>query len=144
MDPQQTGDAQLVAAKKARIRLDAFLLKNPATVSRGEMLQAAADQEIVAAQYQRQGDKIASAGALEMSRTLHTGSPQAYANLMARWKADGDMLLILKAQYAAKNAMMGAQYISNVYVSGDAAMANVISNINNSPYQTIVVPVVPR
>jgi hypothetical protein len=140
----QPGDAQLAAAQKARARLDAFLLKVPATVSSREMLQAAADEDIVAAQYRRQGDKVSVANAEELSRLLHTGSPQTYANVMAEWKANGDKLAILKAQYAARTAMMGSRYISNVYVSGDAAMANVITNINHSPYQTIVVPVVPR
>jgi hypothetical protein len=141
---EPSGNAQLAAAQKARVRLDAFLVKNPATVSRSEMLAAAADEDIVAAQYRRQNDQLSAADSEELSRTFHTGSPQAYVNLVAQWKANGDRLAIMRANNAAHTAMIGARFMSNVYVSGDAAMANVISNINNSPYQTIVVPVGPK
>jgi hypothetical protein len=98
----------------------------------------------MAAQYQHQGAPALAANAQALARTLHTGSPQAYANVVAQQRANtanNDALAIARAQYSARTAMMGAQFMSNVMVSGDAAMANVITNINNSPYQTIVVPV---
>lgn len=55
-----------------------------------------------------------------------------------------DRLLIMRAQLKAQQAINGARAISNMYLFGDAAMANVITNINNSPYETVVVPVVPK
>jgi hypothetical protein len=144
VNPPPPPDAQLAAAMKALARTDAFLKKDPSTVSSREMLQAAADEDLMAAQYRRQGAPALAANADALARTLHTGSPQAYANLVAQQKANAannDALAIARAQYSARNAMMGARFMSNVMVSGDAAMANVITNINHSPYQTIVVPV---
>ena len=143
VNPPPPPDAQLAAAMKALARVEAFRKKDPSTVTSREMLRAAADEDLVAAQFRRQGaPSLAFAEAL--SRTLHTGSPRAWANMVAQQRANAgneDALLIARAQYSAQTAMMGARYMSNVMVSGDAAMANVITNINNAPYHTIVVPV---
>jgi hypothetical protein len=73
---------------------------------------------------------VSAEGFEELSRTLHTGSKQAYVNLMAQWKANGEMLAVMRAQFAAKSAMRNAAAIGNAYAMGDATMANVIANIN--------------
>ena len=75
----------------------------------------------------------------DIARAMHAGK----AVYQAR-QENVDRQLILQAQLKAQQAINGARAISNAYVFGDAAMANVITNINNSPYQTVVVPVVPK
>jgi hypothetical protein len=133
VNPSQPSDPQLAAATDALARVDAFKAKDPNTVSEKEMLSAAKDADLVALQYRRQGSKrdvVDAEGFEELSRTLHTGNKQAYVNLMAQWKANGEMLAVMRAQFAAKSAMRNAAAIGNAYAVGDAAMANVIANIN--------------
>jgi hypothetical protein len=145
--PSQPADPQLAAALKAQERVTAFIAKDPNSVTRQDMLSTAKDSDQVALQMHRQGGKsdlLNAAYYEELSAALHTGGKQAYVNLMAQWKANGEMLEIMRAQYAARSAMNAARAISNMYVIGDAGMANVISNINHSPYETVVVPVTPK
>jgi hypothetical protein len=133
VNPSQPADPQLAAATEALARVEAFKAKDPNTVSEKELLSAAKDADIVALQYRRQGSKqevVSAEGFEELSRTLHTGSKQAYVNLMAQWKANGEMLAVMRAQFAAKSAMRNAAAIGNAYAMGDATMANVIANIN--------------
>jgi hypothetical protein len=143
----QPNDPQLAAAEAALDRVNAFKAKDPNSVTQQELLSAANDSDLVAQQYRRSGGKqnlVNAGGFEELAAALHTGSKQAYVNLMAQWKANGEMLAIMRAQYAARSARTAARAISNMYVINDAGMANVISNINNSPNQTIVVPVTPK
>ncbi len=129
----QSADPQLTAASEALTRVDAFKAKDPTTVSEQELLLAAKDADLVALQYRRQGSKkdlVSAQGFEELARTLHTGNKQAYVNLMAQWKANGDMLAVLRAQFAAQQAMRNAAAIGNAYAMGDAAMANAVANIN--------------
>jgi hypothetical protein len=133
VNPSQPADPQLAAATEALARVEAFKAKDPNTVSEKEILSAAKDADLVAVQYRRQGSKqdvVHAEGFEELSRTLHTGNKQAYVNLMAQWKANGEMLAVMRAQFAAKSAMRNAAAIGNAYATGDAAMANAVANIN--------------
>jgi hypothetical protein len=103
---------------------------------------AAKDADLVVQLYSRPGpnQNLALAAQWEdIARAMHAGK----AVYQAR-QENVDRQLILQAQLKAQQAINGARAISNAYVFGDAAMANVITNINNSPYQTVVVPVVPK
>ena len=134
--PKQPADPQLAAASEALMRVEAFKAKDPNTVSEPELLSAAKDADLVALQFRRQGSKkdlVSAEGFEELARTLHTGDKQAYRNLMAQWRANSDMLSVMRAQLAAQTAMRNAAAIGNAYAMGDAAMANAVANINPPP-----------
>jgi hypothetical protein len=140
VNPPAPPDAQLAAANKARARADEFLKKPPSTVTSREMLTAAADQDLLAAQYRRQGAADLAKDAENIARVLHTGSPQAYAAAAPQWAANRDALAIARAQERARIAASTAQLISTRTLTGNAAFASVMSNIPNSPYRQFVSP----
>lgn len=49
-------------------------------------------------------DLKAAADYEELSATLHTGDPQAYLNMLTQWRANGEMIAMMKAQ--ANNATL--------------------------------------
>jgi hypothetical protein len=140
VNPPAPPDAQLAAAIKARARADEFLKKPPSTVTSREMLAAAADQDLLAAQYRRQGAADLAKDAENIARVLHTGSPQAYVAAAPQWAANRDALAIARAQERARIAASTAQLISTRTLTGNAAFASVMSNIPNSPYRQFVSP----
>ncbi len=140
--PPQTADASTAAGLAALERSTKFTGRTAATVSEEELPAAAKDADLVVELYRRPGPNQNQALAAQwedIARAMRAGK----AVYQAR-QENVDRLLIMQAQLKAQQAINGARAISNMYVFGDAAMANVIANINNSPYQTVVVPVVPK
>jgi hypothetical protein len=140
--PGQPADSSTAAGLAALQRSTTFTRRLAATVPEQELPAAAKDADLVVQLYSRPGpnQNLALAAQWEdIARAMHAGK----AVYQAR-QENVDRQLILQAQLKAQQAINGARAISNAYVFGDAAMANVITNINNSPYQTVVVPVVPK
>jgi hypothetical protein len=136
-------DPQLNAAQMAQDRVTAFMAKDPNSATRQEMLSTAKDSDLVALQYRRQGGKSDlsyAASYEELSATLHTGEPQAFLNMLAQWRANGEMVAIMRAQSRARFAANAATAMRNAVVSMNAATANIIENMGNSPYRTVVRP----
>ena len=136
VNPSRPADPQLAAALEAEARSDAFVKTDPNTVSDQDLLRAAKDADLVAVQCRRQGtqqDLVNAATWDERARIMRTGK-EAYlklqANTRAQNQANTDMLVIMRAQYAAQSAMRNAAAIGNMYALGDAAMANAVSNVN--------------
>jgi len=132
VNPSRPADPQLAAALEAEARSDAFVKTDPNTVSDQDLLRAAKDADLVAVQCRRQGtqqDLVNAATWDERARIMRAGK-EAYLKLQANTQANTDMLVIMRAQYAAQSAMRNAAAIGNMYALGDAAMANAITNIN--------------
>ena len=140
VNPPAPPDAQVAAALTARARADEFLKKPPSTVTSREMLTAAADQDLLAAQYRRQGSPALAQVAENISRVLHTGNPQAYAAAAPQWAANNDALAVAQAEERARIAASTARLISTRMLLNNAAFANVMSNVPNSPYRSFVTP----
>jgi hypothetical protein len=140
VNPPAPPDAQLAAALKARMRADAFLKKPPGTVTSREMLAAAADQDLLAAQYRRQGSPALANDAESIARVLHTGSPQAYAAAAPQWAANKDALAIAQAEERARIAASTARLVSTRMLLNNTAFANVMSQVPHSPYTSLVTP----
>jgi hypothetical protein len=139
---QPQKDPQLAAAVAAAERANTFTKRNAATVTEQELAAAAKDVDLVALECRRLGtpQDLANAAAWEeIARSMRAGK-----EVYRQRQANADALLIAQAMAKAQGAMNRARAISNMYVINDAGMANVIANINHSPYETIVVPVAPR
>jgi hypothetical protein len=104
------------------------------------MLTAAADQDLLAAQYRRQGSPALAQLAENIARVLHTGSPQAYAAAAPQWAANNDALAIAQAEERARIAASTARLISvrMLHNNANTTFANVMSNLPNSPYRPFV------
>lgn len=137
VNPPAPPDAQLAAALKARVRADAFLNRPPSSVTSREMLQAAADQDLLAAQYRRQGAPALAKDAENIARVLHAGSPQAYAAMAAQRAGNSDALAIARAEDRARTAAATARYTTSRILVNSNAFASAMSKIPNSPYRPI-------
>jgi len=140
--PSQPADPQLAAAFKAQERVTAFRAKAPNSVTRQEMLSAARDSDLVALQYRRQGGKDdlnAAANYEELSATLHTGDPQAYLNMLAQWRANGEMIAMMQANAHNATLRNWSIAVGNIQTMANAGTANAIASMGNSPYRTVIV-----
>jgi hypothetical protein len=89
VNPSQPADAQLVAPLQAEARSNAFVKRDPNTVSEQDLLIAAKDADLVARQCRRQGTQKDLANAAtwdERARIMRAGK-EAFVNLQANQQA---------------------------------------------------------
>jgi hypothetical protein len=90
VNPSQPADAQLVAASQAEATSNAFVKRDPNTVSEQDLLMAAKDADLVARQCRRQGTQKDLANAAtwdERARIMRAGK-EAFVNLQANLQAN--------------------------------------------------------
>jgi hypothetical protein len=94
VNPSQPADPQLAAALQAEARSNAFIKRDPNTVSEQDLLMAAKDADLVARQCRRQGTQKDLANAAtwdERARIMRAGK-EAFVNLQANQKANNAAL----------------------------------------------------
>jgi hypothetical protein len=94
VNPSQPADPQLAAALQAEARSNAFIKRDPNTVSEQDLLMAAKDADLVARQCRRQGTQKDLANAAtwdERARIMRAGK-EAFVNLQANQQANNAAL----------------------------------------------------
>ena len=116
VNPSQPADAQLVAALQAEARSNAFVKRDPNTVSEQDLLMAAKDADLVARQCRRQGTQKDLANAAtwdERARIMRAGK-EAFVNLQANQQAvNAALKRALETQLLQQNVQQNLRNFRN-------------------------------
>jgi hypothetical protein len=116
VNPGQPADPQVVAALQAEARSNAFVKRDPATVSEQELLMAANDADLVARQCRRQGTQKDLANAAtwdERARIMRAGKG-AFVNLQANQQAiDAALKRAFETQLLQQNVQQNLRNFRN-------------------------------
>jgi hypothetical protein len=116
VNPSQPADAQLVAALQAEATSNAFVKRDPNTVSEQDLLMAAKDADLVARQCRRQGTQKDLANAAiwdERARIMRAGK-EAFVNLQANQQAiNAALKRALETQLLQQNVQQNLRNFRN-------------------------------
>jgi hypothetical protein len=123
-------------AAEAAARYNAFLKKDPRTVSEQELLRTATDCDTQAQELRWEGGEQNLANAAtwdQAARNLRAGK-EAYVKQIATQAANSEMLQIYLAQGRARAQQNNYQALSNISTMNYVTRMNIIANMGNSGY----------